>query len=61
MGLVNEGLDFIVFPLCRSPEARASEQVQLGPADRPHAGLLGSGNVFHPVFFLLMITDDQFY
>lgn len=61
MGLVNEGLNLIVCPLCRSPQAKASEQVQFIPADRLSVGLLRSGNVFHPRFFLLMITNDQFY
>lgn len=61
MGLVNEGLDLIVCPLCKSPHTKAPEQVQFIPADRLPAGLLTSRNVFHPVFFLLMITNDQFY
>lgn len=61
MGLVNEGLNLIVCPLCKGPQAKASEQVQFIPPDRLPAGLLRSGNVFHPVFFLLMITSDQFY
>lgn len=60
MGLVNEGLNLIVCPLC-SPLARASEQVQFIPEDRLPAGLLRPGNVFHPVFFLLMITDGQLH
>lgn len=58
MGLVNEGLNLFVCPLCRSPQAKASEQVQFILADRLPAGLLRSGNVFHPVFFLLIITKD---
>lgn len=58
MGLVNEGLNLFVCPLCRSPRAKASEQVQFILADRLPAGLLRSGNVFHPVFFLLIITKD---
>lgn len=61
MGLVNEGLDLIVCPLCRSAQAKASEQVQFIPPDRLPAGLLTSGNVFHPAFFLLMITNDLLY
>lgn len=59
MGLVNEGLNLIVCPLCKSPQAKASEQVQFITPDRLPTGLLRSGNVFHPVFFLLMITNDQ--
>lgn len=61
MGLVNEGLNLIVCPLCKGPQAKASEQVQFIPADRLPAGLLRSGNVFHPVFLLLMIMDHQLY
>lgn len=60
MGLVNKGLNLIVCPLCKSPQAKASEQVQFTLLNRLPAGLLRSGNVFHPVFFLLIITGDQF-
>lgn len=61
MGLVNEGLNLIVCPLCTSSQSKASEQVQFIPPDRLPAGLLASGNVFYPAFFLLMITDDLFF
>lgn len=50
MGLVNKDLNLIVCPLCKRPQAKASEQVQFIPLDRLPAGLLRSGNVFHPVF-----------
>lgn len=49
MGSVNKALNLIVRPLCKSPQARASEQVQFTLANRLPAGLLRSGNVFHPV------------
>lgn len=58
MGLVNEGLNLIVCPLCQSPQAKACEQVQFIPLDRLSVGLLRSGNVFHPIVFLLIITND---
>lgn len=59
MASVNKALNLIVRPLCKSPQARASEQVQFTLANRLPAGLLRSGNVFHPVSPLLMITEDQ--
>lgn len=59
MGSVNKALNLIVRPLCKSPQARASEQVQFTLASRLPAGLLRSGNVFHSVSPLLMITEDQ--
>lgn len=61
MGLVNEGLNLIVCPLCKGPRAKASEQVQFILPYRLPAGLLRSGNAFHPVSSLLMIMKDQFY
>lgn len=60
MGLVNEGLNLIVCPLCKSPQAKASEQVQFIPPDRnPPPSLpqdcLDQGMSF--ILFLLMITE----